>query len=161
MVKMLTLIWGPLVHGDQMWWGPFVHGDQLSWGPNVFGDQMDRDHLSIGTKWVWGPSELGTKCVTAILIIKHYCLLLINNIADFSEKCCPFNKINSSEENSRIVYIECVAGWKVFQYLIGLPWANGVESFMILHSYFSQSAHSYKLSFYHQKSSLLQNFWFE
>ena len=40
-LKMLILIWGPLVHGDQMWWGPFVHGDQWSWGLFVFGDQMD------------------------------------------------------------------------------------------------------------------------
>ena len=64
-LKMIILIWGPLVHGDQMWWGPLVHGDQLSWGPIVFRDQMDWDHLSIGTKWLWGPSESGTKCVTA------------------------------------------------------------------------------------------------
>ena len=64
-LKMITLIWGPIFHGDQMWWGPFVHGDQLSWGPIVFGDQMDWDHLSIGTKWLWGPSELRTKCVTS------------------------------------------------------------------------------------------------
>ena len=69
-LKMLILIWGPFVHGDQMWWRPFVHGDQLSWGPDVFWDQMNWDHLSIGTKWLWGPSELGTKCVTANFLLQ-------------------------------------------------------------------------------------------
>ena len=27
---------------------------------------MDWDHLSIRTKCLWGPNELGTKCVTAV-----------------------------------------------------------------------------------------------
>ena len=29
-------------------------------------------HLSIGTNWLWEPSELGTKCVTATKLTKSF-----------------------------------------------------------------------------------------
>ena len=33
----------------------------MYWGPNIFKDQMNCDHLSLGTKCVWGPNEFGTQ----------------------------------------------------------------------------------------------------
>ena len=96
---MIILIWGPFVHGDQMWWGPFVHWDQLSWGSIDLGDLMDWDHLSIGTKWLWGPSVSGTKCVTAIIVDFKFspCFQKWSNTTTLSHQNFPKRNQNQSQ----------------------------------------------------------------